>query len=365
MITKISAKNYRSINKPAEISLTAANYPFLNNNCFNNILKGCLFFGGNASGKSSILSVFSLLIKLLSNGNLGHLKNDFCVFSDEKIMSFNYDFLIDNHQVSYSFSFNNDGDLEEEIYKIDDEMIFNRKDLKTLEKVFINKPYNNELSFYKNKITSDFKNFEIVLKWKEFIENSIIVENNKSNNEAYPRINEIIGEDYLLNYINEGNLVKLNDFFNKYHIPYQLVKNDNKIFFSRFKINRMIPFEKESLGIRTLCVILPALLTLKERNGYIVIDEFSSSFHNKLEELVIRDVMKDYRGSQFFFVSHSTNLMKNSLLRPEQIFIADFDENGSNFVSVSSFNPRPSQNIEKMYLSGVFGGIPLYDEYED
>lgn len=71
--------------------------------------------------------------------------------------------------------------------------------------------------------------------------------------------------------------------------------------------------------------------------------------------------MKNAGESQFIFVSHSTNLLSNSLLRPDQIYSVDFDKGGSVVKRFSSEKPREAQNIEKMYLGGVFNGIPRYE----
>ena len=65
--------------------------------------------------------------------------------------------------------------------------------------------------------------------------------------------------------------------------------------------------------------------------------------------------------SQLIFVSHSTNLLTNSLLRPDQIYSVDFDSNGSSIKRFSSERPREAQNLEKMYLGGVFSGVPSYE----
>lgn len=61
------------------------------------------------------------------------------------------------------------------------------------------------------------------------------------------------------------------------------------------------------------------------------------------------------------FVSHSTNLLSNALLRPDQIYAVEMmGDEGSILNRFSDEQPRVAQNLEKMYLSGVFGGIPEY-----
>ena len=71
--------------------------------------------------------------------------------------------------------------------------------------------------------------------------------------------------------------------------------------------------------------------------------------------------MKKLKNTQTFIVTHETNLLKTSIVRPDQVYIVDYNENGSFISKASDQSPRESQNLEKMYLAGVFGGIPLYD----
>lgn len=98
----------------------------------------------------------------------------------------------------------------------------------------------------------------------------------------------------------------------------------------------------------------------------LLIDEFSSGFHNELESLLVRYFMEKSSNAQMLFVSHSTNLLSNSILRPDQEYAVDFQgETGSSIRRFSSEQPRSAQNIEKMYVSGVFGGLPNYKEAND
>ena len=134
-----------------------------------------------------------------------------------------------------------------------------------------------------------------------------------------------------------------------------------EIYFKKNNIDLWMPIFLESMGNKTLLKMLPGLLHVVKNGGMFIVDEFSSAFHNELEELIVRYFMQESNMAQMFFVSHSTNLMKNTLLRPDQIYVVDFkDENGSFVKRVSSEQPRESQNLEKMYLSGIFGGLPNY-----
>ena len=173
---------------------------------------------------------------------------------------------------------------------------------------------------------------------------------------------------------------QINDFFDRYHFKQNIEyahsskgekisvfldgdDNEKYIFFKRKGINEPIPFAEESLGNQNLLRMLPAFLSVTENGGMLLIDEFSSGFHNELESMLIKYFHNESRYSQMIFVSHSTNLLSNSLLRPDQEYSVEFDDQeGSKIKRFSSEQPRSAQNIEKMYVSGVFGGLPQYAE---
>lgn len=72
---------------------------------------------------------------------------------------------------------------------------------------------------------------------------------------------------------------------------------------------------------------------------------------------------KNSRHSQMIFISYSTNLLSNSILRPDLEYGVEFlSGTGSCVYRFSKQQPRIVQNIEKMYISGIFGGIPGYHE---
>ena len=138
-----------------------------------------------------------------------------------------------------------------------------------------------------------------------------------------------------------------------------LKDNDKYLIVKRNEMDFALPVDMESDGNQTIVNILPIIFDAMNNGGMVIIDEFSSGFHNILEEKVIKYFMKNSKTSQIFIVSHSTNLLSNTLLRPDQIYTVDFiNGKGSKVYRVSDSKPREAQNIEKMYLSGVFNGLP-------
>ena len=109
--------------------------------------------------------------------------------------------------------------------------------------------------------------------------------------------------------------------------------------------------------------MLPNLISVLENPGMLIFDEFGNSLHNKLAEKIVKFFMKNANKSQLFITSHDTNLISNSVFRPDQINLITFnDAKGSKVTRISKFKPREAQNLEKMYLGGMFEGLPLYEE---
>ena len=141
-------------------------------------------------------------------------------------------------------------------------------------------------------------------------------------------------------------------------------QNYNKpiFFFKRKNIDITLPFDMESSGNQTLLNTMVAILHSISKNSLLLIDEFGGNFHNELEELLVKYFFYHSNKNQLIFSSHSTNLLDTKLLRPDQIFAVElYDEKGSIIHRFSDENPREAQNIEKMYLSGKFGGLPKYN----
>ena len=97
---------------------------------------------------------------------------------------------------------------------------------------------------------------------------------------------------------------------------------------------------------------LLTLLLLMNEDNLLVVDELDRS----LDPLVVKEFIKETmnRKVQVIFSSHNTHFLQ--YLRPDQIFFAKWKNNTSKFNRLSDINEniREVNNIEKMYLSGLF-----------
>jgi len=386
MLTKIRLKNFKSFKKETVIDVVASKYTILNDtNIVDGICKGLLFVGGNATGKTNTIASLALLLDLLFANAYVNIPLLFCLNSRDKSMFLEYTFKFENDIIIYYIEFERDGTIIKENLSLNNETMLNRLNLFAESFLTENKNY-NENNIDKKTLflkviyfNTKFTNFPSLKKWFDFLSNSVYFNVQRASTfldpaQSFNRSNSFNIYDYLeKNGVDEINKF-LNSFNFKQSITYgPLAPNAGvqlglrkEIFLKRDYIDVKIPLLLESLGNQTLLAMLPSLLHVIENDCMLLVDEFNSAFHNDLEELLVKFFMEKSKKSQMFFVSHSTNLLKTSLLRPDQVYTVDYNDNrGSRVNRISTFKPRESQNLEKMYLSGVFDGLPNYGDESD
>lgn len=378
MLKTVRFKNYKSFIQETTISLEKSKLSILEEtNTKNNLLKGCAFYGSNASGKTTALNAISILLDLLFVNAPVDLASQITLFNKEKTAFFEYTFVFGEDEIVYYFEVDRSGRFTKETLDLNGKRCLTR--LLNSAESFIteNRTYGKDdvderTLFIRNiYFNTKFMSFPVLKRWFEFLSGSICTNVALSRTISYgSRIEELFLPTYLETYGDE----EINNFLRTFKFPYTIKyekESSNKLvnnsFESRLTFVREnlppIQYSMESYGNHVLMALLPAIISVMKNGSMLIIDEFSSGLHNELEELLIKYIFNN-SSSQLFFVSHSTNLLKTSLLRPDQIYSVDFDSRGSFLKKFSEEHPRESQNLEKMYLSGVFGGIPLYDKAE-
>ncbi len=387
MLTKITMKNFKSFKNTVTVDLMKTNYSILSQNVADNgVLKGCIFVGANASGKSTIVLGVKLLLDFLFSERNLNSGIFVCMFGDSPCYSLSYEFLVDGKNIEYSFEVDTRKNMISEKLFVAHKLMMERMGLSA--KSYIAEP--DGINYDESDVGKDtlflrtlyfntkFASNNVLKAWMDFLKKSIYINMFDKTIISYGKV-----EVSVARYLNRSGCQSINDFFDEYNfdqnIEYEhsssggrvrlIVGNDDSekgIFFKRKGIEVPIPFGEESLGNQNLLRILPSFLSVIEGGGMLLIDEFSSGFHNELENLLVRYFMEKADRAQMLFVSHSTNLLSNSILRPDQEYSVEFRrEDGSSVKRFSSEQPRSAQNIEKMYVSGVFGGLPDYREVND
>lgn len=379
MLVRLAIQNFRSFKKRTIIDLTKTQYAALaGTNTNYGLVKGLVLVGGNASGKSNILAAIRLLLDLLFLEREMDNPLFLCLFGDSKEFSIEYVFSINGHEICYTISNNVEKEVLGEQLVADGDVLLNRMgstartSIGGVEKQYAEKEVGAKTLFLRTLFfNTGFASDEILRQWFRFLQSSVYYN-------AFERTPVSYGNQKLdaFRFLENHGAQRISDFFERHgmkqKVEYSMeaVTERTKIqldegripFFRRDDCDIAIPYPEESLGNRLLLHFLPCYLTVMNNPGLLLVDEFSSGFHNDLEELLIREWMKKAEGSQLIAVTHSTNLLSTSLLRPDQIYAVSFgDKEGSRVKRFSEEGPRVAQNLEKMYRSGVFEGIPEYE----
>ena len=373
MLKSYQVSNFKSFKNFTCFDLSKTNYQILSDtNVTGDILKGVLFVGANASGKSNSIAPIKFLLDCLFGKSEVNFDIHTCLFSGDPTMGLQYNFVIDGSEIEYAIHYQKAKASISESLLVDGKELLKREGacatVSITEEAVYTDVSENMLFLREIYFSTKFRGNEVLQNWFQFLSNSVYVDIFNTTIIPYG------GADLSLKlFIEEQGAEKFNKFFDEYHFGYHVEYDktskgkyviveapEKMIYFKRSGIEEPVPFMLESLGNRNLLHLLPAFFHCIHHGGMLLLDEFSSGFHNDLEELLVRYFMKQSKRSQLIFVSHSTNLLKNSLLRPDQIYSVDFDGQGSRIKRFSSEQPRVAQNLEKMYLGGVFAGVPNY-----
>lgn len=376
MITKMYLTNFLSFLERTGFDFTASKYNILqeSNVYDSSILKGALFIGPNASGKSNALKGIAFLINMIK-GEDEFFERYRCRFSNNPLVILEYQFVFSNKKVIYKVEYNvKTKNISEEIM-IDDIVVLKRDGTKGELRIgdldIVDDQIDNKTLFLRTASfnTGRFPQEPILRELMDYLNNSYYIDGynrGASWGKTITKYAEEYGVESINKYLQDFNY----DFFLEYGSESTgkgatiSVGSDEKIvFFKRKSFPFPSIFYDESQGNQVFADLLPNLIRTIEKPGMFIFDEFGNSLHNKLAEKIVKYFMKNSKKSQLFITSHATNLISNSVFRPDQIHLVTFnDSNGSKVTRLSKFKPREAQNLEKMYLGGMFEGLPSYEE---
>ena len=120
----------------------------------------------------------------------------------------------------------------------------------------------------------------------------------------------------------------------------------------------------ESNGTRNLLFLAGPVLDIMRKGLTLVIDELDTSLHT----LLVRELVRLFHrpeintgGAQLIFTTHDTSLLDAfGLFRRDQIwFVEKKKDQSSELYSLVEFSPRKGEALERGYLQGRYGGVPL------
>ena len=126
---------------------------------------------------------------------------------------------------------------------------------------------------------------------------------------------------------------------------------------------------EESSGTRNLLFMIGPILDIVRNGLTLVVDELDTSLHTLLVRRIIQlfhDTDLNRRGAQLVFTTHDTSLLDaHDLFRRDQVWFVEKDrDQASRLYSLTEFSPRKGEALERGYLMGRYGGLPILGELQ-
>lgn len=406
MLVEFSVANFRSLKEIQTLSFVAApiksKYPDLDtDNLFEatnklKLLKTIGIYGANGSGKSNfIFSITFFLIFIRNSFSNSEMIKRFDIYknktSDEPVF-FQIIVIIENKKYRYGFEVLNQKVKSEWLYGMaskTETYYFTREyqNIKINPEWYIEgkglEENTSETNLFLNICA--FNNKPIAKSIKSFFESSIIVDKSTFNyvHYSYRMIKKMLEDDVvkqkIIEFMSFADLI-VNDIKKIKSEPFDDEENSDKyskISFSRefeteLGIKKNIEFdlqEDESDG--TIKYLMYAGLVINAINHglVLILDEFDASLHPLLCKKIIQffnSPKTNPKNAQLFFATHDTNLLDSKILRRDQIYFAEKNNNGQSVIySLTDFKGiRNDASFQKDYLNGIYGAIPYLGKFD-
>jgi AAA15 family ATPase/GTPase len=125
----------------------------------------------------------------------------------------------------------------------------------------------------------------------------------------------------------------------------------------------------ESDGTRKLFAFAGPLIDTLQHGNVLLIDELHNSLHPKLVLFLLNLLhanSSNPNNAQLVFTTHDTAILNQSILRRDQIWFVEKDqEQASQVFPLTDFHPRKDrENLLVNYMDGRYGALPVFGAWE-
>jgi AAA15 family ATPase/GTPase len=401
MILEFSVKNFLSFKEKVTFSMIANSNKELNDNYVeiggNKVLKSAAVYGANASGKSNLFKILTLVVLMLRSSNSVDINAKLPLIpfkldkgSVNKPSEFEIKFILDETRYVYGFIADKDKIYDEYLYyypngretKIFDrtninEYSYTQKDEKILREI---ETKNAQNKFFLATATN--WNFDKTKAAYNFLTNGIGTCNNLEilKNMAYKmyETNPDYLKDFAIDFLQKADF-NIEDYqISQIDVPGEFLTaipefitktlpdkpKAYQVLFKHKNSDNYLSIDEESLGTQMIFAFIPFLADSLKNKKVLIIDELDKSLHPFLVQYIVEifnDAEINKNGSQLIFNTHDTNLLDLNILRRDQIWFTEKNsETGeSDLYSLSDFSVRKQENVEKGYMLGRYGAVPF------
>lgn len=136
-----------------------------------------------------------------------------------------------------------------------------------------------------------------------------------------------------------------------------------KVIYDQFEVDLMA---EESAGVKRLFQMVCPILDILKEGKILICDELETSLHESVISQIVK-LFQHYEKDKFaqlIFSTHDTSLLDTDLFRRDQVWFTQLNmERATDLYSLVEIkNVRKSENLEKGYVSGKYGAIPMLNK---
>lgn len=319
----------------------------------NHIIEKALIYGKNGVGKSNLGYALFDITLLLGNLNHIHYHNEPYLNLDSSLeyATFSYEFVCEDHIITYTYKKENYNLLLAEEIQIDGitRLSYKRNTPNEVVVIPANEYCKNDFKLSSFETMLSYMEHPLILKLVDFIKhmrwyrfNFQKMDEQKSN----PKFDQLIIQNDCLSsfqkFLEENGI--------SYHLISKSIQNSSQIYVHYQKED--VPFlEVASSGTKSLYYYFYFSLLFKDTT-FLFLDEFDALYHYETAETILNLLFQN-KDMQIFVVSHNTYLMKNALIRPDCCFLLN-DGKITSLAYLTDKEIQETHNLEKMYRNGAF-----------
>lgn len=374
MIRKFQVKNYKNFRDIVSIDFTNVHDYKYNEYCVSSgLISKMIIYGKNAEGKSNLGSaLYDIVYDIQVTRNPFYYRNDQRMYknadaADDELIEFFYSFQFGTDVLDYEYKKRDMFDTVSEKLTLNNKTIF-CYDLDSGAKDFsnVNEINANELNwdeFFETSNNDDKestnptalryiiyntvqKDTSVIYKLSQFIKNMKYTFSINTNMRIRFNFEEYFEE--------QEELDKFEKFLNDYGVKCKLVmlkqpEGNKELYFDHKK---PLPFSS-NMSSGTLALTRFYLQYLnRNKPSFIFMDEYDAYYHFELSEKIV-GLLEEEFDCQVVLTSHNTNLLSNSIMRPDCFMILS-NGNLTPICEATSRELRQGHNLEKLYKNGEF-----------
>ena len=404
MLLEFTCSNHISIRKQVLFSTLAgrdtSNMEKVENIAGLRVLKSAVIYGANGSGKSNFINAISFIKNLVLNSinyqpGQGMPQTPHKLEGFHKISTYQIQFIANGIRYTFGVSLKEMIVTEEYLYYFPNgkqTKIFERKD----ETFSAGSKFRGKFSVCKDVLkpnrlllscAANFSSVEEVTWAFKFFSDALIIYNPGHQDDSWLNysLNQIHNsakiKQAVLDFFKELNTgIKdinitidkaqidssmlppfLSDEFKKMLINEKVNAISTKIVYDKFETDLIA---EESTGIKKLFSMLCPILDVLANGKVLICDELEAGLHEALVYELVKLFISTHteHPAQLIFTTHETGLLNLDLFRRDQIWFTEMkaEDRSTDLFSLAEIrNVRRTENIQKGYIAGKYGGIPM------